>query len=234
MNFNIFFISFNESNQETNWSRLLEFHPNSIRLHGIVGINKVHLLADEISETDYFWTVDGDNFLIKKLDWKKEINSDLLMFNAIDPISNQLTNLGGVKLWKKNSMISTTMDKGDFCLNATATKSVVDDYFSYTCYNNSPFDTWKTSFRHCVKLLSPIFKSRPNALNIDRYLNHWKNCQHLDDDKNNAKWAYRGFCDAEEFVKESRNNYQRLSLINNYDWLKEKFKSIREYNEKTF
>jgi hypothetical protein len=231
MNHNIFFISFNESNQEKNWSRVLELHSDAIRLHGIKGISVVHLLANEISNTEYFWTVDGDNWLTKELVWNQDITVDLLMFNALDPITDQPTNLGGVKLWKKNSIINKDMSKGDFCLNATATKSVVAESFSYTNYNVSPYDSWKTSFRHCVKLLSSIFRSRPNASNIEKYLDHWKSCQHLDNGKNYASWAYQGFLDAEEFVNECSNDHEKLLSINDYYWLRNKF-NIKYQKEK--
>jgi len=223
MNFDIFFISFNESDQEKNWLRVLELHPSAVRLHGIKGIDKVHLLANNVSKTEYFWTVDGDNWLTSELQWYDTIEVDLLMFNALDPITDQPTNLGGVKLWKKDSIINTNMEKGDFCLNATKTKAVINDYFSYTNYNTSSYDAWKTSFRHCVKLLSVIFKSRPHASNISNYITHWSSCKDLDDGKNNASWAYRGFVDAEDFVNNCNDDYQQLLLINDYSWLKAKF-----------
>ena len=64
MDQNIFFISFNESNQETNWARVLDLHPDAIRLHGIKGIDKVNLACNELCSTENFWTVDGDNWLL--------------------------------------------------------------------------------------------------------------------------------------------------------------------------
>lgn len=225
MKFDIFFISFNESNQEDNWHKLLTLHSDAIRLHGIKGIDKVHLLANDIADTEYFWTIDGDNWIIKELCWNTLIPVDLLMFNALDPITNNQTNLGGVKLWRKDSIINKTMEKGDFCLNATTTKSVISEYFSYTNYNTSPFDAWKTSFRHCVKLLSTLFKSRPYASNIDRYISHWKECEHLDSGNNHASWAYNGYLDATEYVSIYDDDHKNLLNINNYSWLKDYFYS---------
>jgi hypothetical protein len=230
MNFDIFFISYNESNQEKNWKRIIDLHPAAIRLHGIAGIDKVHLLANEIANSDYFWTVDGDNWIIEPLEWGADIAADLLMFRAIDPITKELTTLGGVKLWRKNSIVNQNMNKGDFCLNATANKLVIDTAFSYTVYNESPYDAWKTSFRHCVKLLSSIFKSRPYATNIDKYIEHWKKCEHLDDGKNCASWAYCGYLDALEYVKLYDHDHNQLFMINNYSWLKNYFNL--KYKEK--
>lgn len=220
MDQNIFFISFNESNQETNWQRVLDLHPNAKRLHGVKGIDRVHLCCDDLCDTEWFWTVDGDNWLLEPLIWDVERPAHLLMFNALDPLSNLPTNLGGVKLWKKGSIINRDMSKGDFCLNATAKKMSLRKIFSQTNYNNTPYEAWKTSFRHCVKILSPIFQSRPTLTYADAYLEHWKQSKDLDNGTNNAAWAHQGYLDAAAFVKEYPND---IHNINNYDWLKNYF-----------
>ncbi len=222
MKADIFFISFKESNCEQNWDRLKYLHPNAIRLHGITGIDKVHNTCDSLSSTDYFWTVDGDNYVLKLLEWNESISHDLLMFKAIDPIHKNLTLLGGVKLWRKNSIINKDMSKGDFSLNATKNKIVIDHAYSETRYNSSPYDAWKTSFRHCVKLMSVIFRSRPNAKNIDEYLNQWKRCANIT--VLNSNWSYQGYLDACNYVKLYDNNVEQLNLINNYEWLEKFFK----------
>ena len=220
MNQNIFFISFNESNQEKNWARILELHPTAIRIHGVIGIDRVHLACNDLCNTECFWTVDGDNWLLEELVWDVENPADLLMFNAIDPINNLSTNLGGVKLWKKDSIINKDMSKGDFCLNATAKKISLRKVFSRTDYNNTAYEAWKTAFRHCVKILSPIFKSRPSLSYADAYLEQWKNCNKLDNGINNAGWAHQGYLDAVKYTEDTAND---IHNINNYEWLKNYF-----------
>lgn len=222
----IFFISFKESNCEKNWRRILKIHPSAKRIHGIKGIDIAHITCNNLSTTEYFWTVDGDNYLTKKLIYENFIDRDLLLFKSFDPIQKNLTSLGGVKLWKKDCIINKDMSKGDFSLNATKNKKVIDQSYSITAYNSSPFDSWKTSFRHCVKLLSIIFKSRPDAKNIDMYLNQWKSCK----DKNvlNAEWAYQGYLDATNYVSIYDNNIIELNRINDYNWLEEYFKKTYE------
>lgn len=220
MNYDVFFISFNESNQETNWARVLELHPTAIRLHGIKGIDRVHLACNDLSTTKHFWTVDGDNWLTEALVWDVEVPADLIMFQATDPITGNGTKLGGVKLWAKDKFVNKDMSKGDFCLNATETRISLLKSFSYTNYNSTEYEAWKTAFRHCVKLMSSIIKDRPFSKNVEAYLTAWRDCKNLDNGKNNALWAYQGYCDAEEFV----NNNIDLSLINDYDRLKKYFK----------
>ena len=220
MDQNIFFISFNESNQETNWARVLDLHPDAIRLHGIKGIDKVHLACNELCSTENFWTVDGDNWLLEELIWDVGVPADLLLFNALNPLNGLPTNLGGVKLWKKDSIINKDMSKGDFCLNATAKKMSLRKVFSRTDYNNTAYEAWKTAFRHCVKLLSSIFKSRSSLNYADEYLEQWKRCDTLDNGVNNARWAHQGYLDAVEYVEDTAND---IHNINNYQWLKNYF-----------
>jgi len=220
--FDVFFISYGESNQEENWARVLEFHPEAKRLHGIDGIDRVHLACDSLSTSDWFWTVDGDNYLTHRLAWWVD-NADveLFMFHAIDPIVNQPTTLGGVKLWKTGNIVNRDMSKGDFCLNATPSKWVHKDAFSISRYNNTPYEAWKTAFRHCVKLQSRILENRYKADSMNRYLDGWESCKDLDTGKNNANWAYKGFLDAKDFVL-SENP---LEIINDYRKLKSYFEN---------
>jgi hypothetical protein len=218
----VFFISFKESNSEINWQRTKELHPDAVRLHGIQGIDRVHLLCDELCRTEFFWTVDGDNWLTKPLIYDEAIDTDLIMFKANDPLHKNLTLLGGVKLWRKGSIVNRDMSKGDFSLNATRRKVVVDKAYSDTIYNKTPYDAWKTAFRHCVKLMSVIFQSRPNAKNLDTYIDQWKSCNGIQE--LNANWAYQGYIDAKEYVELFDNNLEELYKINNYAWLEKYFK----------
>ena len=216
MAFNIFFISFREHNAEENWIRLKQLHPTALRIHGVLGIDKIHLTCDSLATSDFFWTIDGDNWLIDPLVYDSP-SSDLTMFRALDPLAHSTTLLGGAKLWRKGSIVNRDMSKGDFSLNATKTKKTVEDYYTETRYNSSAFDAWKTSFRHCVKLMSMIFRNRPNAKNIDTYINQWRDSG--TSLARNSNWAYQGYLDAVDYVKLYDGDLVRLNMINDYDWL---------------
>lgn len=220
----VFFISYKEPNCEVNWTQLQYYHPNAKRIHGIEGIDRVHLACDQLSTTEFFWTVDGDNWLEKKLSHSGELDVDLIMFKATDPIHRGPTLLGGVKLWRTGSIINGDMSRGDFSLNATASKRVDDEIFSTTNYNRSPYDTWKTAFRHCVKLMSVIFRNRPNANNLDTYIAQWASSENSKE--MNARWAYRGYLDAINYVDLHDGDLPMLNKINDYKWLAEHFKEL--------
>ena len=223
-NFQVFFISYQENNCEDNWLRTVSLYPLALRLHGIKGIHRAHLTCDQLSVTDYYWTVDGDNYITEQLIFEPEF--DLHMFTALDPVFGDYTALGGVKLWKKGSLIINDMRHGDFCLNATKTKRVETQSFSRSDYNTTAFDAWKTAFRHCVKLSSPILQNRPNATKLDWYLNRWASSETLS--STNAKWCYQGYLDAQEYVSTCGDDRTLLHQINDYSFLKDYF-NARKY-----
>lgn len=219
--YDIFFISYRESNCEENWQACRGVHPNAKRIHGITGIDRIHLACNSLSTTPFFWTVDGDNRLIRQLERATPPTTDLVMYHAIDPITEEYSSLGAVKLWRKDSFINTDMSHGDFTLNAVATKEMNTECFSISQYNASPFDAWRAAFRHCVKLLSVILADR-SADNKEMYLNRWRQCRtsYID----NARWAYQGYLDALEYTKQY-TDMADLNNINDYDWLDSYFKS---------
>jgi hypothetical protein len=74
--------------------------------------------------------------------------------------------------------------------------------------------------------LSVIFKSRPGAKNIDKYLQQWSNTKLLDSNGNNALWCHRGYLAAVDYVQLNDNDMTALNKINNYQWLEEHFKEL--------
>ena len=84
MKYDIFFISYDESNSKQNWNRLLQFHDNSRLIANIKGIAEAHMICNTLSTTERFWTVDADNWLIQSLEIDWQYEEDLIFFNAED------------------------------------------------------------------------------------------------------------------------------------------------------
>lgn len=217
----IFFISYSESNCEQNWQQLCNFHPSAKRLHGIKGIDIAHRTANQLANSTFFWVIDGDNYLIRPLEYKEIPDVDLLMFKTIDPLCDDTTSLGAPKLWRKNSFINSDMSRGDFTLFSVKTKRVLDDIFTIAKYNVTPWETWKTSFRHCVKLMSVILNNDQRSPNVEKYLINWRSTKNHNGE--NAIWAWRGYVDAEEYVAQHNPDMTELNRINDYVWLKNFF-----------
>jgi hypothetical protein len=210
--FDVFFICYSESNQEENWQRLLEFHADAQKISGVTGIAEAHILCNDLSTTDRFWTVDGDNWLLEKLEIQEDYPQDLLFFNARDPIDGIEHSVGGVKLWRKNSFINKDMSKGDFCKYATASSLLVQKTLSIHKYDNTAQEAWQHTFRHMVKCFSGILPKECLDLNIKQSEEH----------KNLNKYSYKGYLDAKQYVDECDGDFKKINLINDYNWLRSK------------
>ena len=80
IDYDIIYLSYDEPNAEKNYADLLTKAPWAKRVHGVEGSDAAHKACAELSETDRFITVDGDNtiraeFLQQELDLSK--HSDL-------------------------------------------------------------------------------------------------------------------------------------------------------------
>jgi len=209
VSYDIFFISYKESNAEENWERIKSLHPNANRIHGVDGISNAHMECNRLSKTDKFWTIDGDNWLLQKLPRTVAGNFDLLYFNSIDPVDGVTSSIGGVKLWTKDCIINDNMSKGDFCKYATKTSNVIQKTLSEHRYNATPFESWQHTFRHMVKCFSGIIPHNVLQKNIDVIEKH----------KDLDIWSYRGYLDAKKYVEECNGDFDKINLINDYNWL---------------
>ena len=74
INYDIIYLSYDEPNAEKNYADLLTKVPWAKRVHGIHGSDAAHKACANLSETDRFITVDGDNkvrdqFLQQEIDF---------------------------------------------------------------------------------------------------------------------------------------------------------------------
>jgi len=163
----IIFLSYDEPNAEQNYADLCQKIPWAKRVHGVKGSDAAHKACAELSETDYFVTIDGDNqidpkFLMQTIDidalgltrdhvfsWCGNININGLQYGN-----------GGLKLWTKkfvrNMRTHERAEKNDteyqveFCFDNLYYQ--FDECFSNSYINASPFQAWRAGFREGVKM----------------------------------------------------------------------------------
>ena len=63
VDFDIIYLSYDEPNAERNYADLCKKVPWAKRVHGVKGSDAAHKACAEISDTDRFITVDGDNII---------------------------------------------------------------------------------------------------------------------------------------------------------------------------
>jgi hypothetical protein len=160
--FDVVFLSYDEPNADLHYADLCAKVPWAKRVHGVKGSDHAHKAAAELSETDWFITVDADNIVDPSF-----FNLDL---NIDDPKiqvygwcgRNSINGLrygnGGLKIWNKDFVLNmkthenSDSDRGqvDFCWE--------DGYknfprvYSESIITGSPFQAWRAGFREGVKM----------------------------------------------------------------------------------
>jgi hypothetical protein len=159
------FLSYDEPNADKNWADLLNKAPWAKRVHGVKGSDAAHKACAQLSETDHFITVDGDNIVDPEF-FNLSIDTDKLPKKENTQLSwagrNTINGLvygnGGLKCWTKEFVLNmkthedaeTGTNQVDFCWQ--------DDYVQMadcysTVYNNaSPLQAWRSGFREGVKM----------------------------------------------------------------------------------
>ena len=159
------FISYDEPNADKNYSELVKILPWAKRVHGVKGSDNAHKAAANMSETDRFITVDADNIVDSKFFSQDidltELNKDFVFsWCGKNAINGLIYGNGGLKCWTKDFVLNMkTHENAD----PTDAESVVEfcfdpkyfqmnDCYSTSYINGSPFQAWRAGFREGVKM----------------------------------------------------------------------------------
>lgn len=161
--FDIIYISYDEPKKEEFWAHLLNIAPWAKRVDGVKGFDSAHKAAANLSETDKFITVDGDNlvfpdFFEAEIDIPKELEDHVLSWNSANEINGLSYGNGGLKLWTKEFVLGMKThenaesedEKLDFCWKDKYTQ--LQNVYSSTHPNGSPFQAFRAGFREGVKM----------------------------------------------------------------------------------
>ncbi len=157
------FISYDEPNAEINYAKLLQDAPWAERVHGVKGSDACHKAAANLSNTDWFVTVDADNIVNPKfwdleLDLDKYPNAQAFNWPGRNTINGLRYGNGSLKVWRKDFVLNMKTheaaeeDKGqvDFCWEAGYYPLTVS--YSETIINQTPLQAWRAGFREGVKM----------------------------------------------------------------------------------
>ena len=221
--YDVVFISYQEPNADENYNRLLKKYPTAKRIHGVKGIHQAHIAAAKLCETDMFWIVDGDAVLVDNFDfnyqvarWDYEI---VHVWRSRNPINGLVYGYGGIKLFPRYLTINMDVSKLDMTTSISSKFKAMQEVSNITAFNTDPFNTWKSAFRECVKLSSCIIDRQKND-ETQRRLNSW--CT-VGEDQPYGRYALDGAKIGSLYGFENQNNKEKLSMINNFKWLKEQF-----------
>ena len=233
----IVYLSYDEPNAEKNYADLCSKVPWAKRVHGVKGSDAAHKACAELSETERFITVDGDNivnekFFDQEIDLEEhKLENSVISWNGRN-VTNGLTyGNGGLKCWPKKYVMNMRTHENaatdnihaqvEFCWDA--------DYVQMnTCYsavynNATPQQAWRAGFREGVKLALNQGKRPSNIQEFNRL--HWRCLNMLNvwtmvgADVENGLWAiygareglYKTMCTDWDYV-----NVRDFEYLNNY------------------
>src|SRR5210317_577086 len=218
--YDIVFISYKEPNADENYEALKGKFPTAKRVHGVKGIHQAHIAAAKKCFTKMFWIVDGDAQIVEDLNFDYVVPDHQLdhvhVWRSLNPINDLVYGYGGIKLFPR--LLTKKMDtsKPDMTTSISSKFKPIHQIANITAFNTDPFNTWKSAFRECAKLSSKIIDRQKND-ETEQRLETW--CT-VGEDRPYGSYALAGARAGREFGLSNRDD---LKLINNFDWLKEKF-----------
>jgi hypothetical protein len=221
LDFDIFFISYQESNADENWENLKSKFPRVKRIHGIKGIHQAHLAAATAAATEMFYVVDGDAKISNEFNFNHYIpryeRDVVYVWQSKNPINDLVYGYGGVKLLPTEKTLYMPTDSVDMTLSISSKFRSMPIISNTTEFNTSPFDTWRSAFRECVKLASkPIDENYDEE--TDLRLQIW--CV-IGKERKYGIYALDGARAGREYGHRNIGNKEALRKINDFDWLKE-------------
>lgn len=237
--YDIFFISYNEINADENYKNLVAKFPRAKRVHGVKGIHNAHKEAARQSSTEKFWVVDADAIILDSFKFeseyfpyydsgnRKEYISTVQVWYSQNPINDLVYGYGGAKLLPKNLTENMDLSSVDMTTSISDRFRVMPEISNITKFNTSPFDTWRSAFRECAKLASKIIDNNYDE-ETDARLGTW--CT-LGEERPYGKYAIGGAMEGRIYGYESIGDTNSLSLINDFEWLKQKYETWLKNNE---
>jgi hypothetical protein len=234
LDYDIIYLSYDEPNAEKNYADLLKKVPWAKRVHGVEGSDAAHKACANLSETDRFITVDGDNiirseFLSQEIDFDqhKDLESCVISWTARNTINGLMYGNGGIKCWPKKYVLNMKTHENadpnnphaqvDFCWDVEYIQ--MNSCFSEIHNNATPQQAWRAGFREGVKMAL----DRGVKPSIDVFhKNHWKNMHRLyiwlmvGADAANGDWAIYGA--RQGLIKTMLSDWDYVN-VRNFKWL---------------
>lgn len=215
----IFFISYNESNADENFARLRDIAPRAIRVEGIKGIHQAHRHCAALATTDHFFVVDADNWVLDDFRFEppSEMQSDAVyVWRCRNAVNGLVYGYGAIKAFPTDKARQIPVHTVDMTTSVSTNYKIVNVLASETRFNTSPFETWKSAFRECVKLSSRVIHRQVDD-ETQRRLEIWMGYA---EDVPHAQWCLIGATEGKAFGEAFRDEPEKLAVINDFDQLR--------------
>jgi hypothetical protein len=223
MRYDIIFISYNEPQADENFARLKARFPYAQRVQGIKGIHEAHIAAAKKAFTKMFWVVDADAQILDTFNFDHAVSEydleNVHVWRSRNPINDLEYGYGGVKLLPKSLTQNMDTSKPDMTTSISSLFKAMPEISNVTAFNVDAFNTWKSAFRECVKLASKTI-DRQDDTDTNYRLNVW--CTR-GLDRSFGREAIEGAVQGKQYGLENKDNNEALKMINDFDWLRERF-----------
>ena len=202
------YLTYDEPNKEQNWIHIQNMVPWAKRVDGIKGSDAAHKAAADASDSDRFVLIDGDNipdpaFFNLQLTLDDTNRDCVFRWKARNAINGLMYGNGGMSCWTKDFVYNmrthensdgTDANDIEFCFYPNYW--AMNDCYSTTYPNQTPFQAWRAGFREGVKMCldrgtKPTleeFEKRVHSRNYD-HLCIW---QTVGADADNGFWSIYG------------------------------------------
>jgi len=240
----VVYLSYDEPKKEEFWVQIKNMVPWAKRVDGVEGSDAAHKAAADASDTDRFILIDGDNlpkadFFDLTLDLEEQ-DSERAVFRwkAKNIINGLQYGNGGLSCWTKDFVYNMKTHEHSDGADDTAVEFCFDplywamnDCYSVTYPNATPFQAWRAGFREGVKMCldrgtKPSladFKQKAHSRNLDN-LSIWHN---VGRDVENGQWAMLGARLGTQMTMLSEWDYQEVQWFEN---LSKKWDAIKNQN----
>ena len=202
------YLTYDEPNKEQNWIAIQNMVPWAKRVDGVKGSDAAHKAAAGASDSDRFVLIDGDNlpdpaFFNLQLTLDDSNRDCVFRWKARNAINGLMYGNGGMSCWTKDFVYNmrtheatdgTAENDVEFCFYPNYW--AMNDCYSTTYPNQTPFQAWRAGFREGVKMAldrgakisAEEFEKRVHGRNYD-HLCIW---QTVGADTDNGFWAIYG------------------------------------------
>jgi hypothetical protein len=202
------YLTYDEPKKEEFWIKIQNMVPWARRVDGVKGSDAAHKAAADASDTDRFVLIDGDNlpdpeFFNLQLRLGATNRDCVFRWKARNIINGLQYGNGGMSCWTKDFVYNMKTHEAsdgsaandvEFCFYPNYW--AMNDRYSVTYPNQTPFQAWRAGFREGVKMcldrgVKPTlenFEQRVHSRNYDN-LCIW---QSVGADVENGFWAIYG------------------------------------------
>jgi hypothetical protein len=226
--FAVVFLSYDEEGADANYEKLRAKIPRIQRVHNVKGIFEAHMAAAQYakqSNSSMFYVVDADADILPTFDFNYRPHSldlqSVIVWHSRNPVNGLEYGYGGVKLFPTDLLLNYKGSPIDFTTSVSNSFKVINEVSNITRFNTDPYSAWRSGFRECVKLASKLIPNQDNT-ETEHRLNAW--CT-LGAETLFGDFAVMGAIEGAEFGKLYINQSEMLGLINDFDWLEQRFSS---------